>query len=157
MATRTQKYPDTGTFHYYNANPHHRITGDCTIRAIATAAGIDYNMVCMIGAIMRIETGYSLDNKGISIIMERLGWTKHKQPRKMDGTKYTGKEFCELQQSFLQDDWTHGNEWNDGIVIAPKIVANIGGHHIVAIVDGKVWDIWNSTGGCIGNYWTKEG
>ena len=35
-------------------------------------------------------------------------------------------------------------------------IAMIGGHHIVAIVKAKVCDIWDSTDGCIGNYWTKE-
>jgi len=36
------------------------------------------------------------------------------------------------------------------------VIANIGGHHIVAIIEGRVWDTWNSTDGCIGNYWTKK-
>lgn len=157
MATRQQKYPETGTFHFYNANPKNRITGDCRIRALAAATGLDYNLIVMALAVIQIETGYDqCANQGISILMERLGWTKHKQPRKPDGSKYTGAEFCKVQQRYLQDEWTHGNEWADGIIISPRIFCNIGGHHEVAIIDGKVWDIWNSTDGCIGNYWTKE-
>lgn len=35
--TRQQKYPDTNTFHFYNANPKNKYTGDCVIRAISTA------------------------------------------------------------------------------------------------------------------------
>lgn len=35
--TRKEKYPDTTTFHYYNANPHNRLGGDCAIRAVCTA------------------------------------------------------------------------------------------------------------------------
>jgi len=35
--TRQQKYPDTSTFHWYNANPHNKYTDDCVIRAICTA------------------------------------------------------------------------------------------------------------------------
>lgn len=143
--TRQQKYPDTKTFHFYNANPHNRITGDCATRAIATALDIDYNVAVMMGAIVQVETGF--DNataQGIDYIMKRCGWQKQKQPRKYDGTKYTGKEFCmEIQQG----DYT--------FLYGQRIIANIGGHHTVAIVDGQVWDIWNSTGGCIGNYWTK--
>ena len=58
-----------------------------------------------------------------------------KQPRKSDNTKYIGKEFCKMFKG--------------------TCVANIGGHHIVCIKDGKVHDIWDSTDGCIGNYWIK--
>lgn len=144
---RIVKYPNTSTFRYYNANPKKRITGDCCIRAIATATGIDYNEVVMMCAVIQIETGYDQTaNQGISILMERLGWEKHKQPRKKNGKKYTGKEFCKAQQ---------GKQEKDGIIISPRIFCNIGGHHAVAIMDGKVWDIWDSTDGCIGNYWTK--
>jgi hypothetical protein len=155
---RQDKYPDTKTFHYFNANPKGRITGDCRIRAIATATGVDYNKVVMALAIIQIETGYDqCADTGINILMERLGWKKMPQPRKKNGKKYTGAEFCRVQQKWLQDEANHGNEWDDGIVISPRIFCNIGGHHEVAIVDGKVWDIWDSTGGCIGNYWIKEG
>lgn len=35
--TRQKKYPDTSTFHYYNANPKNKVDDDCVIRAICTA------------------------------------------------------------------------------------------------------------------------
>lgn len=136
---RTDKYPDTSTFHYFNANPKNRITGDCAFRAISTALVQDYNKTVMEMAEMMCKTGYALnDPKGEAKYLESKGWIKHPQPRKPDGSKYTGKEFCEK--------------------IAKKgigYVAKIGGHHIVAIVDCKVNDIWDSTNKCIGNYWTK--
>lgn len=137
--TRQQKYPETPTFHYYNANPKNRITGDCRIRAISVACDVPYNQVVMDLAKIQCETGYDqCANQGISILMEQYGWIKHKQPRKPDNTKYTGKEFCEKIA-----------------VKGQKYFCNIGGNHEVAIVDCKVWDIWNSTYKCIGNYWTK--
>lgn len=154
--TRRQKYPETKTFHYFNANPKGRITGDCRIRAISLATELDYNLVVMMLAVIQIETGYDQTaNQGISILMERLGWEKMPQPRKKNGRKYTGEEFCRVQQKYLHDKSNHGNEWDDGIVISPRIFCNIGGHHEVAIIDGKVCDIWDSTEGCIGNYWYK--
>lgn len=140
MATRQEKYPETSTFHYYNANPKNRITGDCRIRAISVACDVPYNQVVMDLARIQCETGYDqCANQGISILMKEYGWIKHKQPRKPDNKKYTGKEFCKQIA-----------------VKGKKYFANIGGHHEVAIVDCKVWDIWNSTDGCIGNYWTKD-
>lgn len=136
--TRQQKFPDTKTFHYHNANPKNRITGDCVFRAISTALEIPYNQVIMEMAEMSCKTGYAInDTKGIEKYLKSKGWIKHSQPRKPDNTKYTGAEFCERARTY------------------ENYIANIGGHHTVAIVGGKVWDIWDSTGGCIGNYWTK--
>ena len=155
---RQQKYPETEWFHYYNANPKNRITGDCVTRAIATALEIDYKIAVLLGAVTQMETGY--DNataQGINYMIKGLGWKKMPQPRKKDGTKYTAKEFCKIQQQWLFDETLHGKEWDDGIIISPRIIANVGGHHTVAIMDGKVWDTWNSTRGCIGNYWIKDG
>ena len=139
--TREQKYPDTNTFHLHNANPHKRITGDCVTRALCTALNIPYNQCVMEQAELQCRTGY--DNataQSINYYLKDKGWIKMAQPRKIDGTKYTGKEFCE----YLKRANIHKN-----------IVANIGGHHTVAIIDCKVWDTWNSTDGCIGNYWIK--
>lgn len=138
MATRQQKYPDTDTFHYYNANPKNRITGDCSFRAISTALNQDYNQTVMEMAETMCETGYALnDKKGEEAYLKTKGWIKHSQPKHADGTKYTGTEFCKEFEG--------------------TCIAHIGGHHIVCIKDGKVWDTWDSTNGCIGNYWTKGG
>ncbi len=144
--SRMEKYPDTNTFHYFNANPKNWITGDCTFRAIATAFEKPWNDIVMDMAQLSIKTGYAInDVKGIEKFLNQNGWIKQKQPRKLDNTKYTGAEFCnEIQNGkfqFLKNE---------------RIIAKIGGHHIVAIVDGQIWDIWNSTGKCIGNWWIKE-
>lgn len=139
MASRREKYPDTKTFTFYNANPKGKFTCDCVARAVCTGLNRSYNEVLKEMFEIQITTGYEYtDNKGIEKYLESQGWVKHKQPRKRDNTKYTGEEFCEL--------------------IADKnkrYICNIGGHHIVAIVDKKVHDIWDSTYKCIGNYWTK--
>lgn len=37
---RQEKYPETRTFHFHNANPKNRITGDCVTRALCTALEI---------------------------------------------------------------------------------------------------------------------
>lgn len=137
MATRQEKYPETKTFTYYNANPKGRITGDCTFRAICTALVQTWEQTVMEMAELSCKTGYAInDNKGIAKYLELKGWKKMKQPRKRDNTKYTGKEFCKTFKG--------------------ACIANIGGHHIVCIKNGKVHDIWDSTDGCIGNYWIKE-
>ena len=62
---REDKFKDTATFHYYNANPKNRITGDCAFRAISTALEQDYNQTVMEMAETMCKTGYALnDAKG---------------------------------------------------------------------------------------------
>ena len=153
---RQEKYQDTKTFHYHNANPKNRITGDCTFRAVSTALEQPWEQTVMEMAELSCKTGYAInDKKGIERYLKSKGWVMQKQPKKPNGTKYTGKEFCELIQHWVWDDEVLGCEWKDGVIIEHNIIANVGGHHIVAIIDGVIYDTWNSGGGCVGNYWTK--
>ena len=135
---RQNKFPDTSTFHFYNANPKNRITGDCVIRALCTALEEPYEVIYKELFEFSLKCGYMLnDKKCYDKYLKAKGWVKYKQPRKEDNTKYTGKEFCERAREY------------------ENYIAKIGGHHIVAIVHGRVNDIWDSTDGCIGNYWMK--
>ena len=139
---RQDKYPDTNTFHFYNANPHNRFTTDCVIRAISTATEIPYNQVVMEMAEMQCKTGFDpSENKLIDKYLTSKGWTRRPQPKKADNTKYTGTEYCEI----LKGDQT--------------IICSLGTHHLSCIkrIDGqlKVWDTWNSTSGKVGIIWTK--
>lgn len=148
---RRAKHPDTEYFHYYNANPKNKVTSDCVIRAVCTVLGKPYEEVVVEMAQLQAKTGHDCRcNMGISKYMEMQGWTKLKQPRKDDNTKYTGKEFC---QTLLHP--IYSEELNLPDCEMNRVLANIGGHHIVAIMSGQIWDIWNSTEGSIGNIWVK--
>ena len=86
---------------------------------------------------MSKKKGYSICSKeNVEKLLAEKGIDMKKQPRKPDNTKYTGKEFC---KKIAQKD--------------KRYIASIGGNHMVAIVGKKVQDIWDSTDGCIGNYW----
>ena len=75
--TRQERYPETSTFHYYNANPKNRITTDCVIRAICTAHDQDYNHTVMELAEMQCKTGYdSGDAKLYDKYLQSKGWAK---------------------------------------------------------------------------------
>ena len=136
---------DTDTFVYHNQNPHNKKTGDCVIRALSTATGVSYNDVLLGLATIQIKYGYQVDcRECYGKWLKSLGWVQHKQPKKDDGRKYTGREFCEaLWHQELDIESDH------------RIIAHIGTHHVVAIINWQIWDIWNSSGGCIGVYWTK--
>lgn len=136
---RREKYPNTEVFEYFNANPKNRLTSDCVVRAISTATDRSYYTVVTDLADIQMRTGYdSHSNQAIAKLMDRYGWIKHAQPKKSDGTKFTGAEFARR-------------------TVESVCVANIGGHHIVCIKDHKVFDTWDCTGKCVGNYWTRKG
>lgn len=151
---RERKYPDTKTFTFFNANPKNRYTSDCVYRAVATVTDLPWTAVVKDLSEIACYTGYDPTCKEVyGRYLESRGFKKMKQPRKKDGTKYTGDQFCKILQRYLWDDVGHGKEWDDGIIISPCIFAHIGGGHVAAIIDGKVLDTWDSTDGCIGNYW----
>lgn len=144
---RQEKYKDTLCFHYHNQNPKNRITCDCVKRAISLATGIPYYDV--VKGLTELQYKTAMDVAEVRVYskyLEANGWVKHAQPHKKDGKKYRGAGFCK----WLSRKGFDGN-----------VVAHIGGHHIVAIipVEGtyKICDTWDSSKGCIGSYWTKEG
>lgn len=135
---------DTEYFRYYNANPKDRRTGDCVLRAISLSTGKTWDEV--LDGLVEIAHKYKVmvnDTPCYDRYLQSLGYTKMTQPRKKDNTKYTGEEFCrDYLGKFRLGEY--------------DVVAHIGGHHIVAIVDCKVVDIWNSTYKTIGNYWIRR-
>lgn len=143
---------DTEYFHYYNANPKNIGVGDCVIRALSVAMRKSweevYDSLYEIGKKMKRMPN---DKKCYQKYLEQNGWVKMKQPRKDDNTKYTGKEFC----MYLSNNY------------ASNIIAHIGCHHVVCFTNDiggyenwnneyKVVDTWNSTNGCIGNYYVRS-
>ena len=128
---------NTNTFTFYNANPKGKKTTDCVVRAICTALDQTYEKTVKELTDMWLETGYDLcDVKCFGKYLEAKGWKKQKQPRKENNRKYTGEEFTRIFKGVC--------------------VANIGGGHTVCIKSGNILDIWDSSEGCIGNYWIKE-
>lgn len=144
--TRKQKYKETAVFHFYNANPKNRIAADCVVRAICTALGQTWEQTVREMTEVGIELGRAFnEDDTIKKYLERKGWVKCYQPRKGDNTKYTGKEWClRLQEREIPT-----------CKRMERMIANIGGHHMVAIMDGKIQDIWDCSGKCIGNYWIE--
>ena len=129
------------------------MTEDCVVRAITTALNQPYDQTLRELTEMTIKTGYMLNgNKGIDKYMQSKGWTKCKQPKKDDGTKYTGKEFC---RTLTHPIYSEELQLTNKSFEMNRVLANIGGHHTVAIVSGQIWDTWNSADGSIGIVWVK--
>lgn len=139
MSTRQVKYPETDTFHYVNVNPKGRLTSDCAVRAISLATNTDYKQVVMDLTAEYIKSGYAFaEKRTINEVLKSYGWEMQKQPKKEDGKKYTGEEFCRILNP------------NENYVIS------IGGHHLTAVVNNKINDTWDCSEWCVGNYWVRK-
>ena len=152
--TRTQKYPNTESFVYENVNPKNRITGDCTIRALAGGMNISWEEAFK--GLRDVELKLcKCDDDAINTYLKNNGWIKHKQIRHDDNTKYTGKEFVK----YLSINFPYAEIGNVIVRVA---------NHMYCIKptydnesDGfnckyKIHDIWDSSNCCVGNYWIKE-
>ena len=73
------------------------------------------------------------------IYLESKGFIAMKEPRDCCNRKLTVKEWL-IQR--------------EGFPIKP-IVANVGTHHVTAIKDGKVRDVWDSSKVTMHKYWVK--
>ena len=124
-----------GRFIFHNENPKGSLrASDCVIRAIAKATGKTweetYHGLCLVGLSIKDTPSATPTYKQY---LKQVGYQMEKQPRKSDNTKYTAEQFAE--------------KYNKGTYIIS--LAN----HLSMIQDGKIYDTWNCSHKCVGNYW----
>lgn len=121
----------------YNPNPSGRRVGDCVIRAIAKALNIDwetaYLMVTVQGYIMNDMPS---SNAVWGSLLKRNGFKREAIPN-------TCPE-CYTIKDFAQD-----------YPIGTYVVGT--GNHVVTIIDGVIYDSWNSQDEIPQYFWKKEG
>ena len=120
----------------YNANPDKNRIGDCVIRAISTALEKPWEDVyidlCLDGLIQ-----HELPNAdGLwGEYLKRNGYKRGILPCD-EGICVTVKEFCEMHPKGVY-------------LLCPN-------NHIVAVIDGNYFDIWDCGNEYINYYWRKE-
>ena len=118
-----------------NLNPKNRKRDDCVVRAIAGASGLSWDEVyrglCEIGGKIK-----AMPNEKITYekYLSEIGFIKHPQPYKRDGTKYAVGEADKLI----------------GLDTAVISLAN----HLTVAKNGVIEDLWDCRRKRIGNYWT---
>ena len=119
-------------FIQFNANPSANRVGDCSVRAISKATGKNweevYIGVCLQGLMLHDmpSSNYVWGN-----YLESIGYERH-----MISTRgYTVEDFCK--------DYPEGS----------YILAISG--HVVACVDGRYFDTWDSGNEVVVYYWRK--
>lgn len=131
---------DTKYFHYYNANPKGIRAGDCAIRALSLALNQTWEDTLQGLTEVALKCKRSpTDLATIAKYLNQKGWRKELQPKHLDGTKYTGKQFIDARLK--------------GSVIICKICP----HHISVIYGGRFYDTWDPSDYVVGNYWWFNG
>lgn len=122
-------------FELKNVNPKGKKTGDCVVRAIALALRRDYYEVYDELYRLSVKLGFIVNDKRVEEkFLLNCGFTKHKQPKKPNGRKYTIGEVDKLCR-------------DDVIVISCA-------HHLTVVLNGTLYDTWDCRGKCISNFYT---
>lgn len=126
------------TYIEYNANPKNKKTDDCVIRAIARATNQSWDTVyaalCEIGAKLKIMPNCK---RTYEKYLDSLNFTKHPQPRKPDGTKYTVGEIGKFVRVGT---------------VAVVSVAN----HLTVVDNNTLYDTWDCRKKTICNFYTRR-
>ncbi|MBO4284271.1 MAG: hypothetical protein J5958_06590 [Clostridia bacterium] len=120
---------------YYNPNPCGRSVGDCAVRAVARALNIDWETAYAIIA----KAGYEMCDMPSSdsvwgAVLRKRGFIRKVIP---DGCPncYTAEDFCNVH---LTGTYVLGF-----------------GQHAATVVDGVIYDAWNSSKEVPQYYWEK--
>lgn len=122
-------------FIFHNENPRNLVrASDCVIRALANAMDKEWDDVLkeLTDVALEIKDSPTSD-KVIEKYLQRLGYTKERQLRKEDNTKYTVDEFARYKDK--------GN-----------YIIRVAGH-LTSVKDGYIYDTWNCSRKTTGNYW----
>lgn len=139
---------ETQYFHFFNKNPKNRRTTDCVVRALATALNQSWEQTYRDLFEIGIKSCRPPEDSWVTDrYLESKGCFKINQPKKRDGTKFTGEEICHLIQenSFISNEDLNLSNYD--------FFLNIGTHHCSCIIKGKIHDIWNCSYDKVGKMW----
>lgn len=120
----------------YNPNPAGRKVNDCSVRAIAKALNIDWEKAyCLIA-----ESGYLMGDMPSSngvwgAVLRQHGFYRASLPNTCPDC-YTAEDFC--------------RDNNRGIFVLGF------GNHVATVVDGNLYDSWDSSNEIPQYYWFRK-
>lgn len=128
---------------YFNLNPLEKRTGDCVVRAMAYATGQSWDdaywELCHKGYDMAQMPSWNSTWWGF---LKDNGFTRHVIPDTCPDC-YSVEDFCADHPKGVY------------VLFIPHSSEDSG--HVVAVDNGNVYDIWDSTGEIPLVYWQKEG
>ena len=110
---------------YYNPNPFERNVGDCAVRAVAKALDIDWESAYIMLAVQAFAMMDMPSSDNVwGAVLRQNGFNRSVVPNTCPDC-YTAEDFCE--------DHPYGT-----------FVLAFGGH-VATVVDGVLYDSWNSS------------
>lgn len=123
-------------FSYYNPNPVKNNTRDCAIRAVAKALDIDWEDSFAKIAAMAYTMGEMMDaNAAWGAVLRQNGFYRDVIPNTCPDC-YTARDFC--------------REYPKGIYVL------VFGDHTATVIDGVLYDSWDSSGLIPQYFWYKK-
>lgn len=122
-------------YKYYNPNPVGRRTEDCSVRAVAKALGISWDDAHDLLSYASKQMGTIMnENDVISAVLRQNGFHRESLPN-----------FC--PDCYTIKDFARDN---------PRGIYVLGtGSHIVTVINGDWFDMWNSGDEVPQYFWTK--
>lgn len=119
----------------YNPNPMARVVGDCAVRAVAKALDIDWEKAYILLCVNGLAMGDLPNSDSVwGSVLRQNGFYREAIPDTCPDC-YTAKDFC-----LDNPEGTY--------------VLSFGGH-VATVKDGKLYDVWDSTGEIPQFYWYK--
>lgn len=121
------------TFKYYQPNPVGNVTRDCVIRAISAALDLSWDEAFDIIAERAKQMGTTMDENAVyGSVLRQCGFYRAVPPNNCPDC-FTAHDFC---------------------LSHPTGVYVLGfTGHVAAVIDGQVWDSFDSTGEIVNYYW----
>lgn len=120
----------------FNNNPSGRSVGDCSIRALSVALGIDWETAYALAALNGYLMNDVISSNGVwGSVLRQNGFYRHSIPNTCPD--------CYTLERFAEDH--------------PEGVFVVGtGNHVATVRDGLIWDSWDSSQEIPVYYWSKE-
>lgn len=122
---------------YYNENPTGRNVGDCAIRAVSVALGIDWETAFAMVAKAAYQMGDMPSSNSVwGAVLRQNGFYRGVIPNSCPDC-YTAEQFAEEH---------------------PRGIYVLGfGDHVATVRDGYIYDSWDSSGEIPQYYWYLKG
>ena len=122
---------------WYNPSPTGRNVGDCAVRAIAKALNVDWDTAFALVANNAFQMGDMPSSNAVwGSVLRQHGFMRTGLPQTCPDC-YTAEEFAADH---------------------PKGIYVLGfGNHVATVIDGIIYDSWDSSKEIPQYYWTKKG
>lgn len=120
---------------YFNNNPLGKRVGDCSVRAVSVALGVDWNTAYLMTTVKAYQNKDMPSSNDVIIkVLSDYGFKKIDHPEQCTYC-YTVKEYCEMNKKGIFVLFLDG--------------------HVVTAIDGNYFDSWDSGEQLIMCIWGK--